>query len=51
MASMTLKKKPMTKDAFLKEWGKHSAQLALADSDPLRLSPFIQTCAVFSGDM
>lgn len=25
MASMTLKKKPMTKDAFLKEWGKHSA--------------------------
>ena len=39
---MTLKKKPMTKDAFLKEWGKHSAQLALADSDPLRLKYHLQ---------
>lgn len=42
MASMTLKKKPMTKDAFLKEWGKHTAQLALADSDPLRLKYHLQ---------
>lgn len=42
MASMTLKKKPMTKEAFAKKWEEHRAQLTLADSDPLRLKYHLQ---------
>ena len=42
MASMTLKKKPMTKEGFRKKWADSHSQLELASSDPLRLKYHLQ---------
>ena len=42
MASMTLKKKPMTKEDFRKKWTESHSQLKLAFSDPLRLRYHLQ---------
>lgn len=42
MASMTLKKKPMTKDDFQKKWAESHSQLDLVSSSPLRLRYHLQ---------